>query len=82
MTEAEKMAKLLEDATLCIDGEWRDEIAVDSAALIREQEAKIKRLSEALKAADTIIWCNSPPREAARWSTSHAEALRDAGVEP
>ena len=71
MTEAEKLAQHLESYA-----------EVHNAALIREQEAKIKRLSEALKAADTIIWCNSPPREAARWSTSHAEALRDAGVEP
>ena len=76
MTEAEKMAKTLGECSLCLDGEWRDEIADETAALIRSQEAKIKRMAEALR--DYHEGWDKRDILAER----HAEALRDAGIAP
>jgi hypothetical protein len=74
MNEAEKMAQRFRDA-MCdegVDGQLHE----DAAALIREQEAKIKRLSEALR----DVWSNDYISYRHNLKINHAEALRDAGV--
>jgi hypothetical protein len=79
MTEAEKLAQRLRDA-MCdegVDGQLHE----DAAALIREQEAKIKRMAEALRDAEAYIRgldsVNGPCL--ADMKERHADALRDAG---
>ena len=73
MTEAEKMAAILETVGDCPEA---SETCENAAALIRSQEAKIKRMAEALRDAYMAhdlggrIWVSS----------RHADALRDAGV--
>lgn len=53
MTKAEKLAKTLEESSLCLDGEWRCEIADEAAALLRSLDAQNKRMAEALRAFAT-----------------------------
>jgi len=68
MNEAEKMAQELED------GPWYASPR-EAAALIREQEAKIKRMAEALD----YLYVNSlHARQIIQ--ERFADALRDAGV--
>jgi len=68
MTEAEKLAQRLSDLTPFIDG---DEIIRDeAAALIREQEAKINRMAQALRDLHKNSWHGSAILRA-----SHAAAL-------
>ena len=72
MTEAEKMAQRLEERA---QNEDIRECA-EAAALIREQEAKIKRMAEALRDFDHAAYGRGTEDLRER----HAEALRDAGV--
>ena len=65
MTEAEKLAQHLESYA-----------EVHNAAFVREQEAKIKRMSEALR----NIWSNDYISYRHNLKINHADALRDAGV--
>jgi len=69
MTEAEKMAKRLENT-------FYGGLPAEAAALIREQDAKIKRMAEALRDAVPILG----EGETEWFSRTHADALRDAGV--
>ena len=76
MNEAEKMSYQLEDTTPFVysDGETFRQ----AAALISEQDAKINRMSEALR----NIWSNDYISYRHNLKINHAEALRDAGVSP
>ena len=65
MTEAEKMAQHLESYA-----------EVHNAAFVREQEAKIKRMSMALRDFEDAAYGRGTEDLRER----HAEALRDAGV--
>ena len=67
MTEAEKLAQHLESYA-----------EVHNAAFVREQEAKIKRMSMALRDFEDAAYGRGTEDLRER----HAEALRDAGVAP
>ena len=67
MTEAEKIAQRLDKLPF----------ESEAAALIRSQEAKIKRMAEALRDVNKNSWHG---RSILR--TGHADALRDAGIVP
>jgi hypothetical protein len=76
MSEAEKMAQRLEG--ICEPSTYDSQVADLAAALIREQDAKIKRMAAALKEYHEAY-------EAGGWAVEdinerHADALRDAGV--
>jgi len=80
MTEAEKLAQRLTAETVVCSGVMARRIPsqddIDAAALIREQDAKIKRMAEALVFAITYM----PNNHYRRMQERHADALRDAGV--
>ena len=82
MNEAEKMARRLTAETLICSGvalrrtPSKDDI--EAAALIREQEAKIKRMAEALRDFEDAAYGRGTEDLRER----HADALRDAGVKP
>lgn len=66
MTPAEKMAKTLDCVSCNLDGEYRDDIPEDAAAMLR-------RLAAALSEAEAAM----PHNEFFFWRKRHAEALRD-----
>jgi hypothetical protein len=79
MNEAEKALCEALDEPMCPCGERTAPVEMEqAAALIREQDAKIKRMSEALR----NIWSNDYISYRHNLKINHAEALRDAGVEP
>jgi len=53
----------------------------EAAALIREQEAKIKRMAEALRVCDLALSKVSDGSTSNEFRRVYADALRDAGVE-
>jgi len=79
MNEAEILARRLTAETLIFSGVALRRIPskddIEAAALIREQEAKIKRMAEALWDAMECV----PPIDFADFCNHHADALRDAG---
>ena len=66
MTPAEKMAKTLDSVSCNLDGEYRDDITEDAAALIR-------RLAAALLDSYNFV----PTHIQVQLNLLHADALRD-----
>lgn len=60
MTSDEKaLCNQLDSCNLCIDGEWRDEVAEQAAALIRRQAEEIDMLARALVAVQYVFKCEN-----------------------
>ena len=79
MNEAEKALCEALDEPMCPCGERTAPVEMEqAAALIREQDAKIKRLSMALRDFDHAAYGRGTEDLRER----HADALRDAGVKP
>lgn len=68
MTPAEKMAKTLDCVSCNLDGEYRDDIPEDAAALIRRLAAALIEFHAVYKAGG---WATDGIEE------RHAEAMRD-----
>ena len=91
MTPAERLAQRLEGDAYSLPSTWKvgdspewDHVnsCTEAAALIREQDAKIKRMAEALRVCDLALSKVSDGSTSNEFRRVYADALRDAGVEP